>query len=173
VEISERAVAAARQNFGLEVCCGALEEACFEADFFDAVTMWDVVEHLDDPRATLGEVARITRPGGLLILCTPNCASAFHYLAQWADRVTFHHARGLLQLLYPEKHNTYFTLRTLEQLLALTGFSTSAWEGWGAHVERWSRTTVPLLLRLGTRVVDALSTAAGARYRMVVYARRA
>lgn len=38
---------------------------------FDAVTMMDVMEHVADPRATIAEVRRMLRPGGLLYLHTP------------------------------------------------------------------------------------------------------
>ena len=33
---------------------------------FDAVTMWDVLEHVADPHASISEVARLLRPGGSL-----------------------------------------------------------------------------------------------------------
>jgi 2-polyprenyl-3-methyl-5-hydroxy-6-metoxy-1,4-benzoquinol methylase len=44
----------------------------FQAGVFEAVTMWDVVEHLPNPDAALREAARVLTPGGLLALSTPN-----------------------------------------------------------------------------------------------------
>jgi 2-polyprenyl-3-methyl-5-hydroxy-6-metoxy-1,4-benzoquinol methylase len=39
---------------------------------FDAVVTFQVIEHLSEPRAFIAECARVTRPGGRLILSTPN-----------------------------------------------------------------------------------------------------
>jgi SAM-dependent methyltransferase len=51
---------------------GELADAAFADCQFDLVTMWDVLEHVHQPRTTLLEAARITRPGGTLILGLPN-----------------------------------------------------------------------------------------------------
>jgi len=42
------------------------------AETYDAVVSYDVIEHHDDPRAFLGEMALLVRPGGLLVIGTPN-----------------------------------------------------------------------------------------------------
>jgi SAM-dependent methyltransferase len=39
---------------------------------FDLVVLTEVIEHLENHRSALGEVARVLRPGGHLILTTPN-----------------------------------------------------------------------------------------------------
>lgn len=39
---------------------------------FDLVTCLEVIEHVDDPLALVAELARVTRPGGALILTCPN-----------------------------------------------------------------------------------------------------
>jgi SAM-dependent methyltransferase len=39
--------------------------APFASDGFDAVTLWDVLEHLPEPHAVVSEVARLLRPGAL------------------------------------------------------------------------------------------------------------
>ena len=72
VELSDHAASYARQNFGLDVKTGTLEEAAFASGSFDVVTMWDVIEHVFDPKATLMEVARVLRPGGIIVASTPN-----------------------------------------------------------------------------------------------------
>lgn len=51
---------------------GPLEEHSLPTDFFRAVTLHDVLEHLVDPRALLAEVRRILKQGGTLYLDFPD-----------------------------------------------------------------------------------------------------
>lgn len=44
----------------------------FEDDFFDVVTMLAVLEHLDDPATVAGEIVRVLRPGGRLVITVPS-----------------------------------------------------------------------------------------------------
>ncbi len=44
----------------------------FEDDSFDMIWCSEVLEHLEDPTASLNEMRRVTRPGGDIILTTPN-----------------------------------------------------------------------------------------------------
>lgn len=44
----------------------------YPADSFDVVILVEVIEHLENHRAAIGELARVLKPGGLLILTTPN-----------------------------------------------------------------------------------------------------
>lgn len=72
VEPVERAASYARSRFGLDVFGGMLEDAALPAASFDAITMWDVLEHVHEPRQVLAELARLLRPGGVLVLGLPN-----------------------------------------------------------------------------------------------------
>ncbi|MCA9970173.1 MAG: class I SAM-dependent methyltransferase [Anaerolineales bacterium] len=72
VEPTAHAARQARQDFGLDVAECLLEEAAYSAASFDVVTLWDVLEHVEDPKATLAEVARILKPGGLAVFSVPN-----------------------------------------------------------------------------------------------------
>lgn len=72
VEPVTRAAEYARRRFGLDVFGGMLEDAGFPDASFDAITMWDVLEHVHEPRRVLAELARILKPGGLLALSLPN-----------------------------------------------------------------------------------------------------
>lgn len=53
---------------------------------FDAVLCSEVVEHLPDPDRALGEIWRVTKPGGVLALTTPNAGNKLHKLRKFLPR---------------------------------------------------------------------------------------
>jgi 2-polyprenyl-3-methyl-5-hydroxy-6-metoxy-1,4-benzoquinol methylase len=60
------------EKFGYKVHVGLFDASLYPADSFDYVTMDQVIEHVQDPRAVLHGVARVLKRGGLAILTTPN-----------------------------------------------------------------------------------------------------
>ncbi len=72
VEPSAKAIAYARDRFGLTIHQGRLTEVDLPDAAFDVVTMWNVLEHLHHPLANLQVVQRILRPGGLFVFSIPN-----------------------------------------------------------------------------------------------------
>jgi len=72
VEISQDAVAYARSEFGLDVEDKPIETLRFDEAHFDVVTLWQVLEHVPYPLMMLREVYRILKPGGLVVVSTPN-----------------------------------------------------------------------------------------------------
>jgi SAM-dependent methyltransferase len=87
-DISSEAVAAARAR-GHHVVRAAIEALPFADRTFDLVTCLDVIEHTPDDRASLGELRRVTRPGGLLVATVP----AYQSLWSWHDEVNRHFRR--------------------------------------------------------------------------------
>jgi len=75
VEPDGCAVSVAREKFGLEVFHGSLEEAMFPEGCFDAITVNHVIEHISDPIRLLKECRCVLRPGGKLVVMTPNIES--------------------------------------------------------------------------------------------------
>jgi 2-polyprenyl-3-methyl-5-hydroxy-6-metoxy-1,4-benzoquinol methylase len=71
VEISEHASKYAR-DLGLTVITGTLNDAKFQNNYFDIITMWDVLEHFHNPLDTLIEANRILKPGGIVVIRVPN-----------------------------------------------------------------------------------------------------
>ena len=81
VEPSEHAVAYAREQYELTtITHGVLADTRFPDGSFDVVTLWDVLEHVADPKAVLNEVYRILKPAGLLVISVPNPTSLDAYL---------------------------------------------------------------------------------------------
>ena len=77
LEVDEEAVVAAR-SVGLDVASGSVEDAPFEDETFDAITLSHVVEHLHDPIGSLQKCFRLLRADGVLWLATPNLDSPGH-----------------------------------------------------------------------------------------------
>ncbi len=57
---------------GRALACAWAEELPFGAESFAVVSAFDVLEHLPDPHRALDEIARVVRPGGLLLAATPD-----------------------------------------------------------------------------------------------------
>jgi SAM-dependent methyltransferase len=89
VDLSPEAVATARRRGHDDVRVARVEELPFADATFDVVTCLDVVEHTPDDRATLAELRRVTRPGGLLLVTVP----AYQALWSWHDEVNRHFRR--------------------------------------------------------------------------------
>jgi 2-polyprenyl-3-methyl-5-hydroxy-6-metoxy-1,4-benzoquinol methylase len=123
VEIDGQAAAYARSRFGLSVFHGELIEAAFAEQQFDLITMWDVLEHVHQPRATLLEAAKITRPGGKLILSLPNPEGleARLFGPLWAGWDC-------------PRHLYMFTISVLRHMLAITGWRVEQVTGQSARM---------------------------------------
>ena len=89
IDLSAEAVAAARGRGHDDVQVARVEDLPFADGTFDLVTCLDVVEHTPDDRATLRELLRVTRPGGLLLVTVP----AYQALWSWHDEVNRHFRR--------------------------------------------------------------------------------
>lgn len=94
----------------LDVPAATMEDARFPDACFDAVALIDVIEHLADPLAVLREAARVTKPGGVLYLVTPDVESLSALVL-----------RGRWWGLRPA-HIFYFSPRTLAAMLEKAGY---------------------------------------------------
>lgn len=110
IEPSHRAARYAHEHVGLDVVEGVLNTAPFAPGSFDAITMWDVLEHVYDPRQVIAQAARLLRPGGVLLINHPNLESL--------DRRLF----GNLWLGWELPRHLYlFPTQLLQQLMAEHG----------------------------------------------------
>lgn len=74
VEPSEKAVQNGKDR-GLNIHLGFLHDVDFASNTFDAITLYEVIEHVTDPIPMLKECHRILRPGGILLIGTGNTHS--------------------------------------------------------------------------------------------------
>jgi len=73
--------------------------------------LWDVLEHLPNPKSSLNEIHRILKPGGLIVFSIPNLESF--------DRKIF---KNNWIGWDPPRHLNLFTQDTIKNLLDITGF---------------------------------------------------
>jgi 2-polyprenyl-3-methyl-5-hydroxy-6-metoxy-1,4-benzoquinol methylase len=143
IELDEQAASQARR-WCETVLTGDVEtmELPFEPGSFDVVMCADLIEHLRDPLAFLGRVRPLLRPGGRIVLTTPN-------VANWTIRLALlfgsfrYTERGILD----RTHTHLFTRKTLIECLEQAGY----------RVEDFDF-TVPVP-KLGTPRVEAVAHA--------------
>jgi SAM-dependent methyltransferase len=118
IESDGRAAAEAR-GVCEDVLVGDVETMAlsFPERFFDVVLCGDVIEHLRDPERFLARVRPLIRPGGKVVLTTPNVANWAMRLALFAGRWRYTD-RGILD----RTHLHLFTKKTLEEMLARAGY---------------------------------------------------
>jgi 2-polyprenyl-3-methyl-5-hydroxy-6-metoxy-1,4-benzoquinol methylase len=135
VELSQDAAAYARKEFSLDVEGKSFEEMQLPENYFDVVTMWQVLEHLPYPLATIKEVHRILKPGGLLATSTPDIESipAKIFRRKWWN----------LRRL----HINQFTAKTLTDMLNHAGFKNVFSTGYKEYISL-SMLIIPLLKHL-------------------------
>lgn len=111
LEVDPEAVEAARAAHGLTIHLGDLEGLAFPGNSFDAITMNQVIEHVHEPVPLIRECLRILKPGGKLVVATPNISSLGHrtYGRNWSH-------------LDPPRHLHLFTKRTLRECATRAGF---------------------------------------------------
>ena len=111
-------IAAAARTAGRKVHTGLLEEQQFADAQFDAVSLFEVVEHLRAPLVLMRECRRILRPGGVMLLSTGNAAS-------WTARVM----KARWDYFQTEKdagHISFFNPRSIALLAERAGFEVAA-----------------------------------------------
>src|SRR6202040_1018121 len=64
---------------GVSFVCGDATRLEFESRSFDAVTLFDVLEHIPNHESAVQEALRVLRPGGYLLVSTPNEHWRFPY----------------------------------------------------------------------------------------------
>lgn len=95
---------------GLDILQGTIELNEFLDNSFDMVCLWDVIEHLCDPNAAMKEVARLLKPGGIVLVNYPN-------IGTWAASVFGKNFWWLISV-----HLVHFSPKTMQLLLSRNGF---------------------------------------------------
>lgn len=170
VEVEDATASEARAA-GLDVFTGTLEAAAFPRASFDAVGLWDVLEHVPDTDAFLAECRAVLKPGGILAIQSPNVRSVMASVAkeQWS------------WLLLPQ-HIYHFTPASMRATLERRGFEVVrayTWEPTEAFLIDLAKRAPALMRGKTARVVTPIVKAAerawcaaGRGALLRVYARR-
>ena len=119
VEISKFASDYARKEFKLNIKTGDLLKLNFKSEFFDAVTMWDFIEHVDSPSKVLSKINKIMKKDGILFILTINDSSLMGKLADLFYKLKI---KKFAELVHPIHHNYHFTKKVLIDILNKNGF---------------------------------------------------
>ena len=122
IEPSKQACEYAHKVLGLRILNQTVETAEFPENHFDIITLWNVIDCLPDPVAEMRKVNQWLRPGGLLLIRTPN-ASFHSEIHRFYSRFRF-----LLEKLGWKKEASVlkrnnFEAKALQKLLHRTGFT--------------------------------------------------
>ncbi len=110
---------------GINTQQGKLDSANYNASFFDIITSFEVIEHINNPIEDITHCNTILRKGGGIYFTTPN----FNSLSRLYLKNTWN------VIEYPE-HLSYYTKNTLKRLLNQNNFKTVSFESTGISISR-------------------------------------
>jgi len=99
----------------LQLVRGDIKALPFRDGLFDVVVCSEVIEHLPEGHFNLDEIKRVLKPGGRLILGTPDYSKKLWKIIEW-----FYYR--LLPGAYASQHITHYTSAGLKRLLEERGF---------------------------------------------------
>lgn len=110
VDFDEKAIESAKLK-KLNVRLGDLTEQKFPDNYFDAITISHVIEHVYNPIELVEECYRLLKTDGKMVIATPNNESLGHHLFK-------QYWRGL----EPPRHIQIFSPQSLIHIVRLSGF---------------------------------------------------
>jgi 2-polyprenyl-3-methyl-5-hydroxy-6-metoxy-1,4-benzoquinol methylase len=145
IEISATGLNYARNTLGLNVSDKPLPRPDWQDNCYDVITLFYVIEHLQDPMSVLREARRLLRRDGLLLLKWPHTAPIAALMRPWADR---------LKLYQAPSHLFDFSPTTLYKILDQSGFHEIRTTvcGWTRPAEKRVRLAARFFGSLGEKV---------------------
>lgn len=115
------------RSLGLDVADRPLEDSYWEeqAGSCDAVTLWDVIEHVNDPAGLARRIFGLLKPGGALLIDTPSRDGFLYRFGNFTARITGGRNASTMGIQYssaPFCHKQIFRKRDMERMLGEAGF---------------------------------------------------
>lgn len=106
--------------YGVEIVKFDTNVAHFPDKYFDLITLFDVIEHFQNPLLELKEINRILKDDGFVYIHTPNIGGLFAKLMgkRWFQ-------------IKPEEHIFYFNKKTIKTILKKSGFEVLVYNAYG------------------------------------------
>lgn len=122
IEANPELVEKGTQKYGIKIQCADFEEANLPSGYFDVVTLWNILEELSDPLASIIKIKKILKPSGILFLRTPN--SHFHLFIFRIQKLLIKlHLGHMIPHQSSLFHIFNFSNKILRQILEDNGFS--------------------------------------------------
>jgi len=127
IELSDSRAHYAQTRHGLPIEKHPIESAYWQdgyAQYFDAVTLWDVIEHVNYPVQTLQSAAQVLKPGGLLLIDTPCRDGFYHRFGELTYRLSGGRFPTFLNAMYSSHlfgHKQIFSTKEMKDLLTPVG----------------------------------------------------
>jgi 2-polyprenyl-3-methyl-5-hydroxy-6-metoxy-1,4-benzoquinol methylase len=127
IELSDSRAQYAKTRHGLETDKHPVESDYWQdgyAQYFDAVTLWDVIEHVNYPFQTLQSAVNVLKPGGLLLIDTPCRDGFYHRFGELTYRLTRGRYPTFLNAMYSSHlfgHKQIFSTAEMRQLFESAG----------------------------------------------------
>lgn len=111
LELNKKNCAYAADILGNTITNKELFDAKFNSEMFDVVYMRDVIEHIPNPGAVMGEINRILKPGGIVFIDTHNIDSLINLVVREKHVVIF----GF-------EHPVHWSPKSIVKLFDISGF---------------------------------------------------
>ena len=129
IELSDSRAQYAATKHGLEIHKQPIESDFWQkgyANYFDAVTLWDVIEHVNYPFQTLQSAANVLKRDGLLLIDTPCRDSFYHQIGEITYRLSGGRFPTFLNAMYSSHlfgHKQIFSTREMKDLFISVGLN--------------------------------------------------
>ena len=127
IELSDSRAYYAQTKHGLEIYKIPIESDFWQkgyADHFDAITLWDVIEHVNYPFRTLQCAVNVLKGDGYLMIDTPCRDSFYHRFGEFTYRLTGGRVPTFLNAMYSSHlfgHKQIFSTAEMRQLFESVG----------------------------------------------------
>jgi len=127
IELSDSRAYYAATKHELEVHKRPIESDFWQHEYqgyFDAVTLWDVIEHVNYPFQTLQSAANVLSKGGLLLIDTPCRDSFYHQVGELTYRLSGGRFPTFLNAMYSSHlfgHKQIFSTKEMKELFSSCG----------------------------------------------------